>query len=200
VTRFTKLPLALFLAGVFLLCQSHPALAKFVAETHPMIRTNTAKQHVSWRTIEIKPPPKAPKIHFYQKLNPVWWLKNSDDPKPPAWYRPEEKLRGLKWSFRNPLHNFDFYIIGVADKPFYRSGKFPDKNSDPRGGWDFEAARYKFIWLPFVAYHREKFDFYFGWRNRGNFGIKININPKKGTRISVPPLRTDDEDEMDGKK
>ena len=162
-----------------------------------MVRTNTAREHVSWHTIEIKPPLNAPKIHFYQKLNPVWWLKNSDDPKPPAWYRPEEKYRRLKWSFRNPLHNFDFYIVGVADKTFYRSGRFPDKNSDPRGGWDFEAVRYKFIWLPFVSYHRQKFDFYLGWRNRGNFGIKININPKKGTRISVPPLRTDDEDDMD---
>ena len=140
MTRFTKLPLALFLAGVFLLFQSHQALAKFVPETHAMIRTNSARQHISWRTIEIKLPPKAPKIHFYQKLNPIWWLKNSDDPKPPAWYRPDEKFRGLKWSFRNPLHNFDFYIIGVADKPFYRSGRFPEKNSDPRGGWDFEAA------------------------------------------------------------
>jgi hypothetical protein len=196
VIRFTKLPLALFLAGVFLLSQSHVALAKFVAETHPMIRTNTAKSHVSWRTVEIKPPPNAPKIHLYQKLNPVWWLKNSDDPKPPAWYRPGEKHRRFKWSFRNPLHNFDFYIIGVADKKFSRSGRFPDKNSDPRGGWDFEAARYKFIWLPFVSYHRPKFDFYFGWRNRGNFGIKVNINPKKGTRISLPPLRTDDEEDM----
>ena len=150
-----------------------------------MSRTN-APARAHWKTIAIKPSSKAPKIHFYQKLNPVWWLKNSDDPKPPAWYRPEEKYRRLKWSFRNPLHNFDFYVIGVADKKFSRSGKFPALNSDPRGGWDFEAARYKFVWLPFISYHRPKFDFYFGWRNRGNFGIKININPRKPEKAQVP--------------
>lgn len=133
---------------------------------------------VHWQTVQITPRKSTPKIHFYNKLNPVWWFKNSDDPKPPDWYKPNDKHRKLKWSFRNPMHNFNFYVIGVADKKFHRSGRFPDQNSDPRGGWDFEAARYKFIWLPFIAYHRPKFDFYFGWRNRGNFGIKFNINPK----------------------
>jgi hypothetical protein len=183
--RFVRPPLLFYLAGVFLLLQPRMALAKFVPEAHPMVRTN-AKEHVSWRTVEIKPRAKAPKIHFYNKLNPVWWLKNADDPKPPAWYRPDDKHRRLKWSFRNPLHNFHFYVIGVADKKIHRSGRFPELNSDPRGGWDFEAARYKFIWLPFVSYHRAKFDFYFGWRNRGNFGIKININPKKGKSVVRP--------------
>ena len=153
----------------------------------PMVRTNeTERAH--WRTITIKPPARAPKIHFYQKLNPVWWLKNADDPKPPEWYRPDDKHRRLKWSFRNPFHNFDFYVIGVADKKFSRSGKFPALNSDPRGGWDFEASRYKFIWLPFVAYHRPNFDFYFGWRNRGNFGIKINFNPKNRQKVETPAV------------
>ena len=69
---------------------------------------------------------------------------------------------------------------------FVRAGRYPGENANPNGGWDFEAARYKFLWLPFVSYHREKFDFYFGWRNRGNFGIKININP------GPPPKGGDD--------
>jgi hypothetical protein len=187
-----KLPLALFLAEVFVLCYPGSVLAKFVPEPHPMVRTNAAC--VSWRTVRIQPGPRAPKIHFYNKLNPVWWFKNSDDPKPPAWYRPDDKHRRLKWSFRNPLHNFHFYVIGVADKKFHRSGRFPDQNSDPRGGWDFEAARYKFIWLPFVSYHRPAFDFYLGWRNRGNFGIKINVKPKKGLNLSLPATIDEDED------
>ncbi len=168
-----------FLAGVFLLLCPREASAKFVPETHTMVRTNVA-QRTSWRTVEIKPGPRAPKIHFYNKLNPIWWLKNSDDPKPPDWYRPTDtaKHRRMMWSFRNPLHNFNFYVIGVADKTFHRSGRYPKQNSDPNGGWDFEAARYKFIWLPFVSYHRPNFDFYFGWRNHGNFGIKINAGAK----------------------
>jgi hypothetical protein len=181
VIRLIKPPLVLFLAGAFLLFCPGGLFAKAVWETTPMSHTNeTSRAH--WKTITIKPPARAPKIHFYQKLNPVWWLKNNDDPKPPAWYRPDEKHRRLKWGFRNPFHNFDFYVIGVADKKFARSGKFPALNSDPRGGWDFEASRYKFIWLPFISYHRPQFDFYFGWRNRGNFGIKINANPKKAEK------------------
>jgi hypothetical protein len=131
---------------------------------------------VPWRTIKVKPGPEAPKIHFYNKLNPIWWFKNADDPIPPDWYKPVDKNRDLKWHFRNPMHNFNFYVIGVADKKFSRSGRFPEKNSDPRGGWDFEAARYKFIWLPYLSYHRSPIDFYFGWRNHGSFGIKLNFH------------------------
>jgi hypothetical protein len=166
------------LAGVFLLSVPHNVFAKFVPEAHTMVRTNTAPK-TDWRTIKVHPGPRAPKIHFYDKLNPVWWFKNCDDPRPPAWYRPDDPHRKVWWSFRNPLHNFNFYVIGVGDKTFYRSGRFPGQNANPHGGWDFEAARYKFIWLPFVAYHRTNFDFYFGWRNHGNFGIKINGGSKQ---------------------
>jgi hypothetical protein len=155
--------------------------------TNSPAATNPAPRCVHWHTIVIKPGPHTPKTHFYNKLNPVWWFKNSDEPTPPDWYLPHGRHRKLKWSFRNPMHNFNFYVIGVADEKFTRSGRFPKQNSDPRGGWDFEAARYKFIWLPFVAYHRPKFDFYFGWRNHGNFGIKININPKKKFGSQTPP-------------
>jgi len=184
VVHFAKLPSALFLAGAFLLSHPRIALAKFVPEPHTMARTNADR--ASWHTVMIQPGPHAPKIHFYNKLNPVWWLKNSDDPVPPNWYRPDEKHRKILWSFRNPLHNFDFYVIGVADKKFYRSGQYPKMNSDPHGGWDFEAARYKFIWLPFVSYHRDNFDFYLGWRNHGNFGIKLNFGSKKESKEAGP--------------
>lgn len=172
-----KLPL--ILGGVLVLFGAPNLLAQSGPETNSPPRAETTPHCVRWRTIKITPGANRPKPHFYNKLNPVWWFKNSDDPKPPEWYRPGDRHRRLKWSFRNPMHNFDFYVIGVADKKFARSGHFPKGNSDPRGGWDFEAARYKFIWLPFISYHRPKFDFYFGWRNRGNFGIKININPKR---------------------
>lgn len=171
-----KLPCVVVLAVI--LFGAPQLFAQSSARTNSPSGTN-APSHASWHTIKQTPRADLPKIHFYNKLNPVWWLKNRDDPRPPDWYKPNDKCRKLKWSFRNPLHNFDFYIIGVADKNFSRSGRFPDKNSDPRGGWDFEASRYKFIWLPFISYHRPKFDFYLGWRERGNFGVKFNINPKK---------------------
>src|SRR5215472_15664698 len=127
--------------------------------------TNSSPQCVRWHTIKFTPGPKTPKIHFYNKLNPVWWFKNADNTVPPAWYRPDDKHRKLKWGFRNPMHNFNSYVIGVSDKKFSRGGRFPEGNSNPRGGWDFEATRYKIIWLPYVSYHRPKFEFYFGWRD-----------------------------------
>ena len=173
-----KLPFVFVLAAI--LFSASRLFAESGSLTNSLTGTNSIPQRARWHTIKGTPPrADLPKIHFYNKLNPVWWFKNRDDPKPPDWYKPNDKHRKLKWSFRNPMHNFDFYVIGVADKKFSRSGRFPDKNSDPRGGWDFEATRYKFIWLPFISYHRPKFDFYFGWRERGNFGIKININPAK---------------------
>jgi hypothetical protein len=181
-----KLPTASILA-VILLVGGQNLFAASVTGTNSLSNTNAASQAGKWHTIKVPPNAQAPKIHFYNKLNPIWWFKNNDDPKPPDWYRPGEKHRKLKWNFRNPFHNFDFYIIGVADKKFSRSGRFPDKNSDPRGGWDFEVARRRIIYLPFISYHRPKFDFYFGWRNHGNFGIKININPAKPKEAKPAP-------------
>ena len=57
-----------------------------------------------------------------------------------------------------------------------RSGKYPERNSRPRGGWDFAVARRKLALLPFLSYQRGGFNFYFGWRERGNFGIKLNYS------------------------
>ncbi|HXS68907.1 MAG TPA: hypothetical protein VN761_08690 [Candidatus Polarisedimenticolia bacterium] len=183
-----KLP-TLFLAGGLFLLGAGDIFAQSASAMNSVAGTNAIPKRTHWRTIKVKPDEDTPKIHFYNKLNPVWWFKNADDPKPPEWYKPDDRHRKLKWSFRNPMHNFNFYVIGVANKKFSRSGKFPERNANPRGGWDFEAARWKFIWLPYVSYHRSKFDFYFGWRNRGNFGIKVNVNPRQNPKEpnSTPP-------------
>src|SRR5579863_8074681 len=133
-----KLPFVGVLAATLL--GGYSLFAYAGSETNSPSTTNTVSKSVSWHTIKKMPRADLPKIHFYDKLNPVWWLKNQDDPKPPDWYKPNDKRRKLKWSFRNPMHNFDFYVIGVADKKFSRSGRFPDQNSDPRGGWDFEFS------------------------------------------------------------
>jgi hypothetical protein len=174
-----KSPLNFVLSGIVFTVAGANLFAQSVTDTNSSGGTNAAPSREKWHTITVEPRTDLPKIHFYEKLNPVWWLKNRDDPTPPGWYKPDDRHRRLKWSFRNPFHNFNFYVIGVADKKFYRSGRYPESVMNPHGGWDFEAARYKFFWLPFVSYHREKFDFYFGWRNHGNFGIKLNVNPTK---------------------
>jgi hypothetical protein len=128
-----------------------------------------------WHSVRIQPPAGLPKIHWYDKLNPVWWFKNIDEPKAPAWYKPHDHNRTLKWRFRNPFHNFNAYVIGVADKKIVRSGRYPDQISNPLGGWNFAVSKYKWVRLPFISYQRGKFHFYIGWRDRGNFGAKINV-------------------------
>lgn len=150
----------------------------------PMKRAPADTNCVRWHTITVMPKPGLPEIHFYNKLNPVWWLQNADDPVPPDWYRPEDKHRVMKWHFRNPFHNFNFYVIGVADKKFYRSGFYPERNSNPNGGWDFAVSRRWLALLPFVSYERDWCSFYFGWREHGAFGIKLQFHRKKS---ACPP-------------
>jgi len=142
-----------------------------------------------WHTITITPHPGRPKIHFYQKLNPVWWFENFDEPVPPDGTTGGQ-TRVAKWHFRNPLHNFNNYVIGVADKKFVRSGKYPERNSSPHGGWDFEVARRKLVLLPFISCQRGSFNFYFGWREHGNFGMKFQLfdstRPRPPTKSANP--------------
>lgn len=116
-----------------------------------------------------------PKPRFRQKLNPVWWLGNVDDPIPPDWYRPGKRFRKARWSLRNPFHNFTFYVIGVADKDFTRSGTHPGHVFNPEGGWTRAVSRTRWRRLPFVSYIRNDFKCYAGWRERGNFGLKLTF-------------------------
>jgi hypothetical protein len=137
--------------------------------------TNELVLKGKWHAVTITPSPKQPKIHTYQKFNPVWWFKNIDDPQPPAWYRPDEKLRVTKWYFRNPMHNFTRYVIGVGDKQFDRIGHHPERIANPNGGWNFAWVHRKLLWLPGISFHGGKTDFYLGWQNGGNFGTKFNL-------------------------
>jgi hypothetical protein len=111
-----------------------------------------------------------------QKLNPFFWFGNIDDPVPPDWYRPKSKMRNYLWNCRNPFHNLFFYVIGIADKEFEIVGRFPGKISNPNGGWNWTVCKYKWLRLPMISYKRGNFNFYLGWRNRGNFGMKLNYS------------------------
>ena len=113
-------------------------------------------------------------FNWRQKINPIWWLGNADDPLPPDWYRSgqNEVKRRVMWMLRNPFHNFTFYVIGVADKPFKVSGLYPTKVFNPMGGWKRHVVIYKWLKLPFISYSG-KCRFYAGWRELGNFGLKL---------------------------
>ncbi|MDB6017091.1 MAG: hypothetical protein JWR19_1580 [Pedosphaera sp.] len=109
------------------------------------------------------------------KWHPRFWLGNLDDPVPPPDYRPNVKHRVRRWYFRNPGHNFNFYVIGIADKTFRRSGRFPDRNFNPRPGWNWTVCKYKWVRLPFISYNHRGFKLYLGWRERGDFGIELKL-------------------------
>ena len=173
---------------VFLLAAVTPVFAQRTAlDKHsvPMTREPVGTSSARWHTITVTPKAGLPKIHFYNKLNPVWWLENADEPVPPAWYLPADQHRVTKWRFRNSFHNFDFYVIGVANKPFVRSGRYPERNSNPHGGWDFELARRKLALLPFISYERRSCTFYLGWREHGAFGLELRFHRKPVSRAAV---------------
>ena len=110
-----------------------------------------------------------------EKWHPKFWFGNLDDPVPPPDYRPNDPHRVRKWYYRNPTHNFTFYVIGIADKTFRRSGKYPGEVFNPKGGWNWAVCKYKWVRLPFISYQKRSFKFYLGWRERGNFGAKLTF-------------------------
>jgi len=165
-------------------CQTSTALPRGVPNTATV--SNAVTQPSRWHTIQVTPRPGQPAIRTRDKFNPVWWFENCDEPAPPDWYRPANPHRVFLWRCRNPFHNFDNYVIGIADQPFRRSGRWPERNSSPRGGWDFEVARRMLALLPFFAYQRGQFNFYFGWRERGNFGIKLNWSAPAASQPANP--------------
>jgi hypothetical protein len=69
----------------------------------------------------------------------------------------------MLWYLRNPLHNFTFYVIGMADKLKYRK---------PYDVFNETGDKHNII-LPFYSYYGDKYKFYIGWRERGNFGVKF---------------------------
>ena len=91
----------------------------------------------------------------------------------------------MAWYVRNPFHNLTFYVIGIADKPFWRVGPYPTKTSNPEGGWNWAICERKMLRLGFVDYESKHFEFYAGWRTGGNFGLKMNFGstakPKKSS-------------------
>ncbi|GEM_PF-653029 len=174
----------------------HPISGTNVAPAQPAPATNNNFGDGRWHTVKVTPRPKN--ISTWNKLNPVWWYGNLDDSEPPAWFKPGEERRTAKWRARNPFHNFTFYVIGIADKPHYRSGNYPRRTSNPNGGWNVAVARRKLVFLPFVSYTRKKFEFYFGWRTGGNFGVKVNYNatkpPRSGRNQTQSPSETSPSD------
>lgn len=60
-------------------------------------------------------------------------MVNDFEPTPPDWYRPGKPLRTLFWYLRNPFHNAGRYVIGVADRTYTVTGRWPVMATVVRG-------------------------------------------------------------------
>lgn len=102
---------------------------------------------------------------------------------------PNDGKKALRWWFRNPLHNFCFYVIGSAHRKNSEFTLFALSKNRFQFLWYTPEAKTTFFdkgtslylgfhgWKPFfslrVAYTPSYCsDFYLGWRSRGNFGVK----------------------------
>jgi len=124
-----------------------------------------------------------------QKFNPVFWFGNLDDPEPPEWYRRDDPARTGKWYRRNVLHNFTFYVIGIADREFEHTGRFPGQIFHPKRGWNWTVCRAGWLRLPLISYKGRRVVFYIGWRERGNFGLKLNFRTKTKAKPAAASAR-----------
>ena len=96
-------------------------------------------------------------------------------------FNPEQKESiwlAIRWWFRNPMHNWCFSVIGVP-RPFITTGDYPFDVFNPNGGWNrlTHYSVYNNKNYPFISYIGWC-KFYIGWRERGNFGIKLTRNSK----------------------
>ena len=152
-------------------CCSLPS-ARTAAADQRSVADNSATNAPAQRAVRNVPTVRPTTL---QKLNPIFWFGNLDDPDPPDWYRPDDPRRDGKWYCRNSLHNFTFYVMGIADKEFEHTGRFPGELFNPNDGWNWTMCRYKCVRLPLISYKQGRFLFYAGWRTRGNFGLKLNF-------------------------
>lgn len=94
----------------------------------------------------------------------------------------------VRWSIRNSLHNFSFYVVGSAQwrrhyhavlfsvsgggVRIFSTGEkkvFDSDNSFKIAFNDFKP----FIGFQFAHFKNRVFQFYVGWRDRGNLGFKL---------------------------
>lgn len=120
---------------------------------------------------------------IWNKMNPVWWFLNDDEPDPPEWQLPGKPfvIRQLSWYLRNPLQNFGKYVLGVADRNYVVVGTAPVyattwSDVDPvKTGWKVSTIRADGLYLPFVSYENAYLTWYAGWQWSGFFGFKFNL-------------------------
>jgi hypothetical protein len=100
-------------------------------------------------------------VSIWWKLNPIWWLGNTNEPWPPSWYLPQRPFwwRTLFWYCRNPIQNFLDFIVGVVDRNYEVVGPIPvtvtDWHDIGQKGWKWCLIKTR-IPLPYISYSGER--------------------------------------------
>ncbi len=139
----------------------------------------------------------------------TWTLFGNDDDgifgeEPTSGYKTRRNVSGLRafaWTLRNPLHNLGFYVLGSANRENseFALVQLAEDNSKllnykAKADTVFAGEKSSFFlgfhgWKPFLSLrlrYGRQLDFYFGWRERGNFGMKF-IPFKKVKGPKAPP-------------
>ncbi len=122
------------------------------------------------------------------KIIPIWWFGSDEQQLSEApWYRPEwpQWRRYLYWYYlRNPFQNFRKYVLGVADKNYWVTGRAPALTIQRD---DLRPVEYGFQWavlyggdlrIPrlFLSYSGRRIVWQFGVQPNGFFGLKFNVH------------------------
>jgi hypothetical protein len=165
--------------------------------------TSAARDHWLYDAV----PRHRSQIKWYDLTHWVTWalLGNDDDgifgEEPSAGKHATGEInpaRAARWTVRNPLHNLCFYVIGSAER---ENSEFTLLKLSDEGSECLEYHKKATTTLPgrkigfFLGLHGGKpflslrldygrvLDFYIGWRERGNFGVKLN--PAKASSSDI---------------
>ncbi len=215
------IPIILLLIATAPLIPYHTPTTKIVvkkAETnapaHVQEKRALFRSHYLYKWI----PRHRSQIRFYDLGHRITWalFGNDDDglfgEEPSANFWPgcaPSAMQAASWCLRNPLHNFTFYVIGTADRG--QTNEFTLiqlAENDCKTLTYQEKARTVFAgqsssfylglhnWLPFLSCrldYKRRFEFYLGWRERGNFGLKLILGrqiPETTTSLcATDPVR-----------
>jgi len=90
----------------------------------------------------------------------------------------------FQWWIRNPMHDWTSYVVGLEARNFKSikvvgPSEVTLKSDIKQNGWIVALRRWGFLVLPFVSYSRFRaeglYQFYWGWRPHGSFGIKARV-------------------------
>ena len=89
-----------------------------------------------------------------------------------------------QWWRRNPAHDWTSYVIGLEGRNFASvhiigPQEVTLRSDIKQDGWIFALRRWGILFFPFLSYSRFTlrgvYQFYWGWRPHGAFGIKARV-------------------------